>query len=273
MNLAYGDVQVTRQQGALRLPVGGRFLPDRGHNRSGARQLAAQSSQFAQKLCRVRAMHGITCRWVRRPRKGHTMRDDPSVIALVSRVCDGDQEAWNEIVERYSPLVWSICARYQLSRPDTDDVGQGVWLMLVENIGNLRQPAALPGWLATTTRNECLRILRTARRYDPDGLPTDDLMQSDSGSETIDQELIEAELNIALRAAFAELQPPCHKLLSMLISDPPPSYVDVGAALGMPVGSIGPTRARCLERLRRSPHLAGFLPERARAIEVKETGR
>ncbi|HUC22923.1 MAG TPA: sigma-70 family RNA polymerase sigma factor [Streptosporangiaceae bacterium] len=201
------------------------------------------------------------------------MRDDPSVIALVMRVCDGDQEAWNEIVERYSPLVWSICVRYQLSRPDTDDVGQGVWLMLVENIRNLRQPAALPGWLATTTRNECLRILRTARRYDPDGLPADDLMPPDSGERAIEEDLIEAELNVALRAAFADLGEACHNLLSLLIQDPPPSYADVSSALGMPVGSIGPTRARCLAQLRRSPHMVAFLPERAGAIEVKETGR
>jgi RNA polymerase sigma factor (sigma-70 family) len=201
------------------------------------------------------------------------MRDDPSVIALVRRVCDGDQEAWNEIVERYSPLVWGICARYQLSRTDTDDVGQGVWLMLVEHIANLRQPAALPGWLATTTRNECLRVLRTARRYDPDGLPADDLMPPDVDDSAIEEDLIEAELNVALRAAFAELQPGCHKLLSMLISDPPPSYAEVSSALGMRVGSIGPTRARCLDQLRRSPHLADFLPERTGAIEVRKTGR
>jgi RNA polymerase sigma factor (sigma-70 family) len=94
------------------------------------------------------------------------MRDDPSVIALVARVGDGDQEAWNELVERYAPLVWSICVRYQLSRQDIDDVGQSVWLLLVEQIGKLREPAALPGWLATTTRRECLRILRAGRRYD-----------------------------------------------------------------------------------------------------------
>jgi RNA polymerase sigma factor (sigma-70 family) len=201
------------------------------------------------------------------------MRDDPSVIALVRRVCDGDHEAWNEIVERYSPLVWSICARYQLSRPDTDDVGQGVWLMLVENIRNLRQPAALPGWLATTARNECLRVLRTARRYDPDGLPPEDLMLADSGERPIDEDVLEAELNLALRSAFAELPEACNKLLSLLVQDPPPSYAEVSSALGMPVGSIGPTRARCLAQLRRSPHLAEFLPDRAVAIEVKETRR
>lgn len=121
------------------------------------------------------------------------MRDDPSVIALVARVAGGDQEAWNEVIERYAPLVWSICLRYQLSRQDIDDVGQGVWLTLVENIGNLRQPAALPGWLATTTRNECLRILRAGRRLDPDGLPAEDVLAADPEAAELDRELIEAE--------------------------------------------------------------------------------
>ena len=273
MNLTYGDVRVTRQLGSLRAPARGRFRLRPGPERSRTRWLAARWTEFAAELRRVRVVRGITFRWVRRPRKGHTMRDDPSVIALVKRVCDGDHEAWNEIVERYSPLVWSICARYQLSRPDTDDVGQGVWLMLVENIGNLRQPAALPGWLATTTRNECLRVLRTARRYDPDGLPADGLMPPDLDDRAVEDDLIEAELNAALRAAFAELPEACHKLLSLLIQDPPPSYAEVSSALGMPIGSIGPTRARCLAQLRRSPQLAVFLTERAGAIEVKETGR
>jgi len=273
MNLTYGDVQVTWQRWALRAPACGWFLLSPGRKRHRSRWLAAQWSQFVPELRKARAVRGMTFRWVRRPRGGHTMRDDPSVIALVGRVCDGDQEAWNEIVERYSPLVWSICARYQLSRPDTDDVGQGVWLMLVENIRNLRQPAALPGWLATTTRNECLRILRTARRYDPDGLPADDLMLPDLDERAIDEDVLEAELNAGLRAAFAELPEGCHKLLSLLIQDPPPSYAEVSSSLGMPVGSIGPTRARCLAQLRRSPHLAVFLPERAGAVEVKETGR
>jgi RNA polymerase sigma factor (sigma-70 family) len=201
------------------------------------------------------------------------MRDDPSVIALVARVVDGDQQAWNEIVERYSPLVWSICVRYQLSRHDIDDVGQGVWLGLVEHIGKLRQPAALAGWLATTTRNECLRVLRAARRFDPDGLPAEDLMPPDPDATMIEQELIEAELNAALRAAFAELSQPCHRLLSMLISDPPPAYAQVSKALDIPVGSIGPTRARCLGRLRQSPHLADFLSDAAGDVGAKGAGR
>src|SRR6059058_6545770 len=107
------------------------------------------------------------------------MRDDPSVIALVARVGDGDQEAWNELVERYAPLVWSICVRYQLSRQDIDDVGQSVWLLLVEQIGKLREPAALPGWLATTTKRECLRVVMAARKSQQLGSTADNALFAD----------------------------------------------------------------------------------------------
>jgi RNA polymerase sigma factor (sigma-70 family) len=205
--------------------------------------------------------------------KGPVMNDDSSVGALVARVGDGDQEAWNELIERYVPLVWSICVRYQLSRPDIDDVGQSVWLLLVENIGKLRDPAALPGWLATTTKRECLRILRAARRHDHADLPTEEQMPVDPDAATIEQEVIVAERNAALRAAFAELAPNCHQLLSLLITDPPLSYADISTRLGLPVGSIGPTRARCLGRLRRSPHLTAILGDGAQHVEAKKTGR
>jgi RNA polymerase sigma factor (sigma-70 family) len=198
------------------------------------------------------------------------MRDDPAVIALVARVGDGDQEAWDELIERYAPLVWSICVRYRLSGPDIDDVGQSVWLLLVEQIGNLREPAALPGWLATTAKRECLRVLRAARRHDHAGLPPEDQMSPDTPDSMIEQEIIKAERDAALRAAFAELPPVCHELLSMLISDPAPAYAEVSVRLGMAIGSIGPTRARCLERLRRSPHLVTVLGSHAGAIEDEE---
>ena len=136
-----------------------------------------------------------------------------------------------------------------------------------------RQPAALPGWLATTTRRECLRILRVARRQDHVDLPPEGEMPSDPNVTMIEQEIIVAERDAALRAAFAELPPGCHELLSMLMSDPPCAYTDISATLGIPVGSIGPTRARCLNRLRRSPHLTAVLGEPERSIEVKGTGR
>jgi RNA polymerase sigma factor (sigma-70 family) len=201
------------------------------------------------------------------------MRDDPSVAGLVARVGEGDQAAWDELVERYAPLVWSICLHYQLDRQDIDDVGQSVWLLLVENIASLREAAALPGWLATTTKHEALRALRASRRPDQAGLPSEDQMPLDRDDATIEQALITAERNAALRMAFAELPSRCHELLSLLMSDPPPGYAHVSAALGIPMGSIGPTRARCLDRLRRSPHLAGVLGNGAQDVEASETGR
>ncbi|HUA30751.1 MAG TPA: sigma-70 family RNA polymerase sigma factor [Streptosporangiaceae bacterium] len=201
------------------------------------------------------------------------MRDNSSVVALVARVGEGDQTAWNELIDRYSPLVWSICLRFELSRQDIDDVGQSVWLRLVENIGSIREAAALPGWLATTTRRECLRVVRSARRSDHAGLPPEDQMPTDPGDTLIEQELIVAERNAALRAAFAELPDRCHELLSMLIDDPPPPYAQISAKLGIAVGSIGPTRARCLDRLRQSPHLAGVLGNDANDVEVSDAGR
>jgi RNA polymerase sigma factor (sigma-70 family) len=179
------------------------------------------------------------------------VRDDPYVVALVARAAGGDQGAWDEIVERYAPLVWSICARFRLSEHDSEDVGQNVWLLLVEQIGKLREPAALPGWLATTTRRECLRA--AARKSEHLAATVDEGQFVDGA--VIDEEILMAERNACLRAAFAELPPRCQQLLGMLISDPPHSYAEISVLLNMPPGSIGPQRARCLDRLRRSASL------------------
>jgi RNA polymerase sigma factor (sigma-70 family) len=179
------------------------------------------------------------------------MRDDPAVVALVTRASGGDQDAWNEIVERYAPLVYTICSRYRLSNHDIEDVGQNVWLLLVEQLGKLREPAALPGWLATTTTRECLRVVTAANRAERAGTGLDESLQFVDDT-AIDEEILMAERNAGLRAAFAELPPRCQRLLAMLISDPPHSYAQIHAELGIPVGSIGPQRARCLERLRKS---------------------
>jgi len=186
------------------------------------------------------------------------MRDDPVVIALIARARDGDQRAWNEIVDRYGPLVWSICKRYELSRHDIDDIGQTVWLLLVEQLGNLRQPAALAGWLTTTTHRECLRVIRAPTRYDPSASPDDRPAPRDQPPAMIGQEVIAAELRAALRAAFAELPARCRELLSLLLSGPPISYAEISARLPIPIESIGPQRDRCLDQLRGSPSLAAF---------------
>jgi RNA polymerase sigma factor (sigma-70 family) len=185
------------------------------------------------------------------------VRDDPTVVALVTRAAGGDPAAWEEIVERYAPLVWSICTRFGLSTSDREDVGQNVWLLLVEQLGKLREPAALPGWLATTTHRECLRVVTSARKSERLGTGLDDAPQFVDNT-VIDEEILMAERNAALRAAFAELPPHCQRLLGMLISDPPSSYEEIHETLQVPVGSIGPQRARCLQRLRRSSALAGL---------------
>jgi RNA polymerase sigma factor (sigma-70 family) len=179
------------------------------------------------------------------------MRDDPSVVALVLRAAEGDQHAWDEIVERYAPLVFAICTRYRLGSHDIEDVGQTVWLLLVEHLGRLREPAALPGWLATTTAHECLRVVKAASRSEWRATGEDDSLRFVDDT-AIDEEILMAERNAELRALFAELPARCQQLLAMLISDPPHSYATIHEALGIPVGSIGPQRARCLDRLRRS---------------------
>jgi RNA polymerase sigma factor (sigma-70 family) len=186
------------------------------------------------------------------------VRDDPVVVALVKRAAGGDPAAWNEIVERYAPLVWAICARFRLSSHDREDVGQNVWLLLVEQLGKLREPAALPGWLATTTHRECLRVVTAARKSEQLGTGPDDVPQFVDNTIIIDEEILMAERNAALRTALAELPPRCQQLLAMLSSDPPFSYADISTRLQIPVGSIGPQRARCLDRLRKSEALASL---------------
>jgi RNA polymerase sigma factor (sigma-70 family) len=186
------------------------------------------------------------------------VRDDPTVVALVTHAAGGDPTAWNDIVERYAPLVWSICARFQLGNSDREDVAQNVWLLLVEQLGKLREPAALPGWLATTTHRECLRVVTAASKTERLGTGLDDALQFVDHT-IIDEEILMAERNAALRTAFAELPPRYQQLLGMLAKDPPVSYAEISATLQIPVGSIGPQRARCLERLRKSPALVALI--------------
>ena len=178
-------------------------------------------------------------------------RDDPSLDAVVTRAVGGDQAAWNEIVTRYVPLVWSVCSRFQLSTSELEDVAQNVWLQLVQQLGALREPAALPGWLATTTRRECLRLVTAARRSGQREISQDEERQV-AGDTAIEEEILAAERNAVLAEAFAGLPDRCQQLLAMLVSDPPYSYAEISVTLRIPVGSLGPQRARCLARLRES---------------------
>jgi RNA polymerase sigma factor (sigma-70 family) len=186
------------------------------------------------------------------------VRDDPTVVALVTRAAGSDQGAWYEIVERYAPLVWSICTGFRLSNHDVEDVAQNVWLLLVGQLGTLREPAALPGWLATTTRRECLRVVTAGRKSERLGTELDEAAQFVADT-VVDEELLVAERNAALRAAFAELPQRCQQLLSMLLRDPPYPYGTISTTLDIPIGSIGPQRARCLGRMRKSGALLGLV--------------
>ena len=184
---------------------------------------------------------------------------EPTVSDLVARAKDGDRQAWDALIERYAPLIWSICRRHRLGRADADDVGQSVWLRLVDQLDRVRDPAALPGWLATTARRECLRVLcatqgprATVYARDVESLP-------DERTGLADQGLLAAERHAALRDAFADLTPCCQQLLAILTADPPVPYAEISARLGIPVGSIGPSRGRCLDKLRRHPAIAALL--------------
>ena len=182
-------------------------------------------------------------------RSGLAGHDDPAAAALPARAAAGDQGAWDEIVERYAPMVWSICTKFRLSDRDLEDVAQNVWLLLVEQLGRLPEPAALASWLAATTRRECLRAATASRGPEP-------LEPPDAA--VTGEEVIMAERNAALRAALAELPAFCQPLMDMLVSEPPSSYAAISTALGLPVERIGPLRARCLERIRESSALLGL---------------
>jgi RNA polymerase sigma factor (sigma-70 family) len=184
---------------------------------------------------------------------------DTTVSDLVARAKAGDRQAWDALVERYAPLIWSICRRHRLGRADADDVAQSVWLRLVDQLDRVRDPAALPGWLATTARRECLRVLcatqgprATMYALDVETLP-------DERAGVADQGLLAAERHAALREAFATLSPSDQQLIALLLDDPPVSYAEISARLGIPVGSIGPTRRRCVDKLRRHPAIAALI--------------
>ena len=177
---------------------------------------------------------------------------------LLSSAAGGDQASWNALVERYLPLVYSVVRKYRLTDEDAADVSQTLWLRLVENLGSIREPRALPAWIITTTKREALRVLSARQRATPvDAISGFDAKQFD-GPET-DAELLQAERQQALRDGLAELPGDDRELILMFIADPPIPYKEIAARLGVPVGSIGPTRGRALNKLRATPGIARLM--------------
>jgi RNA polymerase sigma factor (sigma-70 family) len=194
-----------------------------------------------------------------------TIRDGPSVNDLVTRAKKGDKQAWDALVERYAPLIWSICRRHRLSNANADDVGQRVWLQLVSQLDKVRDPAALPGWLTTTTERECGTIQHAMRTSQAPGRMPDAGYIPDQQAGMTEHKLLAAEWHAALREAFTRLPPCCQRLITVLIEDPPVPYAQISARLSIPVGDIGPNRSQCLEKLRRDPAIAALINAEAAA--------
>ena len=159
----------------------------------------------------------------------------------------------------YSALVWSICRRCRLSQADAEDVFQTVWMLLVDHLDSLSNPAALGGWLSTTTRRECFRISRANSQHSAAEQAYGLESARDQLTETADHCLLMAERSATLRAALTRLPPGYQRLLTMLVADPPLPYAEISSQLGIAVGSIGPSRLRSFDRLRRDPAIVALL--------------
>jgi RNA polymerase sigma factor (sigma-70 family) len=173
------------------------------------------------------------------------------VAGLVFRIREGDAAAWAAVTDRYSSLLWSVSRGLGMSEADAADAVQTTWLRLVEKLADIRDPERLGSWLATTVRRECHNIRRRTAHVQP-GEPEgpDGWDGIGAATDPLDERLLSDERDAALWRAFADLRPPCQRLLRVLMADPPPSYAEVSAALDIPVGSIGPTRQRCLRCIR-----------------------
>ena len=175
---------------------------------------------------------------------------DASDEQLLKSAGAGDQSAWDALVDRYGGRVWAVARAHRLSSADAEDVFQVAFLRLVTHLDTIRDPGRVGAWLATTARHECLRMLRRSGR----SIPSSDDAVLDSPDPllpAVDAKLLTDERHQALREALGRLSAPCQRLLRAMMADPEPTYEEVSRALDMPIGSIGPTRGRCLKHLRR----------------------
>ena len=179
-------------------------------------------------------------------------RGERDTASLVEAAAAGEPQAWQELIDRYAVLIRSVCRSHRLGDADGEDVTQLTWLRAVEHIGRLRDPDRFGAWLATTARRECLRVLQGRKRV----VPTCDEVRNPLFAAHVDEDeiAVAAERRVAVRQALATLPPKQRTLLTLLHSEREPSYDTISERLGMPIGSIGPTRGRALERLRKEIH-------------------
>jgi RNA polymerase sigma factor (sigma-70 family) len=191
-----------------------------------------------------------------RPRPTRDRLPGHRITELVTAASAGDQRAWNGLVEQFGGMVWAVARAHRLNEADASDVSQATWLRLLEHLGKLREPASVGAWLATTARRECLRVLRENQRRVLNG---DDAPEFESTDISPDDAVLLSERDDALRRSFERLRTSDQVLLRLLMADPRPAYEEIASALDMPIGSIGPTRQRALERLRKELDEQGTL--------------
>ncbi len=170
---------------------------------------------------------------------------ESDLASLLENAANGDPSAWAEIVKRYTPFVAAICRRCGVRYADAEDVAGIVWLRLVTNVTLIRDAEALPAWLATTTRRECVHLRRDKRREIPADVEIIDRPEPEA-----EPSFLADERRQVVREAYHRLPERDRTLLTMLFADPPAPYTTISAKLGMPIGAIGPTRQRCLARMR-----------------------
>lgn len=172
----------------------------------------------------------------------------PNMADLLLRIADGDSKAWEEIIHRYSTLVSTTVRSFRLQEADTLDAIQTTWLRLAQNARRIHHPDRLGGWLTTTARRECLRILRHNRRT-----PTLSTTVHEAFTDPTtgpEQSAINTDTMRWLWEYVDELPPRRRAILQALFTDDPPPYARIATITGMPPGGIGPTRTRALQQLR-----------------------
>jgi len=196
-----------------------------------------------------------------------TITTGTDISDLVTGAGQGDQASWSELVERHQPIIDAVTRRYRLGREDAADVSQTVWLQLTSHLDSIREPRALPGWIKVTAEREAFRMIRVGRRttslepiasfYEGQANTTD--LRFSSVLDEVDTDLLRAEEQAAVREGLETLKPNQRDLLLMLVAEPAVSYAQISSELGLPIGSIGPTRARCLRKLEAAPSVQALI--------------
>lgn len=164
---------------------------------------------------------------------------------LLVRAREGDEGAWDSLVERMDPIIWSVVRSFRIDHATAKDVAQTVWMKVIENVDRIDDPDRLPGWISTTARREAMAVVRKGQKT----VPTDFRYDLEDVGQTVEETVIDLEDYDTVREAFTTLRQSDQELLRLLVLDPPLSYQEISELTGLPVGSLGPTRARALRRL------------------------